>query len=191
MYCSTSQIRESLNISTVDDEGLLARLAESASGWIDRHCYLPTAGFQPSATTRYYSVENLEGGELVLDAPLLSLTSVVNGISASIPTGSIRLFPLNGERKWRLHLLGSSYDWALASEEDRVAVQGKFGWSLTCPLPVAEACIMLSCWMYKRYQAALQDNSVSQELGTVIYGASMPKQVAEILRNYRLGRQIL
>lgn len=189
-YCTIAQIKTSLNIAGSQDDTLLTRIALSCSDWLDRHCNVPSSGFQPSSSTRYYSSASLDrDGDLVLDVPLLELTSLTDGAGISILIADAQLFPINGSRKWRVHL--KTADWQIASSEDRVAVTGKFGFSLTPSEAIVEAATMLSCWVFKRYQAALQDNAVSPELGTVIYGSAMPKQVVELLKPFRLGSRLL
>ena len=59
------------------------------------------------------------------------------------------------------------------------------------PAPVREAAIMLTCWMFKRYQAAYrQDNAAVPELGQILYGEAMPKQVVALL-TFRNGTVML
>ena len=50
---------------------------------------------------------------------------------------------------------------------------------------------MLAGWMFKRYQAALQDNAASPELGQILYGEAMPKQVMALLSPFRNGTVML
>ena len=50
---------------------------------------------------------------------------------------------------------------------------------------------MLSGWLFKRYQAALQDAAFSPELGQLTYSEAMPKQVRALLDPFRLGTRLL
>lgn len=189
-YCTIAQVKTSLNIAGSQDDTLLTRIVSGASDWIDRHCGWGDSGFQPSETTRYYDFRSLdEGGDLFLGFPLLTLASLLSGAGVAISTADAQLHPLNATRFYRIHLKTS--DWAISSSEDRITVVGKFGYSLLPPSAVVEAAVMLSGWLLKRYQAALQDNSISPELGTVLYGSSMPKQVVEILRQFSSGKRFV
>lgn len=187
-YCTIAQVKTSLNITGTQDDTLLTRIVTGASDWVDRHCGWGDSGFQPAESTRRYDASSLDaGGDLTLDVPLLTLTSMSGGDGVAINAADAQLHPINATRYFRIHL--KTLGWALSSTEDRVTVVGKFGYSVSPPSAVVEATIMLSAWLLKRYQAALQDSSISPELGTIIYSSSMPKQVVEILRQFSSGKR--
>lgn len=192
-YCSVPDVATALNIVTDDDDAQLIRLTEAASDWIDRYCGLPSGAFAVAAdTTRQYLACDVRGDELLLDAPCLSVTSIVNGDYGAVPSNGYRLWPVNFPRHWRIQLL-STYGsvWDVDEDTDSVSVTGKFGYSLTPPAAVREAAIMLAGWLHKRYQAALQDNGVSPELGQLVYSEAMPKQVQALLAPFRSGMRYL
>jgi hypothetical protein len=187
-YCTVADVRLSLNIGGNADDTLIGRIVASASEWVDRHCALAAGSFKAAETTRYYDWPSINpDGSLRVDIPLLALTELKNGDGSVIPNNStsLILYPLNGEHKWNIHLLQQTF---AVQPGGFIAVKGKFGWSAAVPQPILEATIMLACWMYKRYQAALQDSTVNQELGSVIYGEAMPKQVRDLLRPFHLGQ---
>ena len=76
--------------------------------------------------------------------------NATNADGTAIPANGFRLYPLN-EPRWRIELLGG-YAWALA-DDGLYTVTGRWG-GRPPPAPVREAAIMLTCWMFKRYQAA-------------------------------------
>lgn len=189
-YTTIALVKASLDVSGNADDTELTRIVAAASDWVDRYCGVLTGSFAPAESTRYYSSENLAAdGDIRLDQPLLSLTSVTDGFGAVVDSNNLVLFPLNGLLKWRIHRLDGA--WGVDEYENFVTVVGKFGMSLTVPEGISEATIMLSAWIYKRYQAALQDATANAELGTVIYGESMPKQVRELLKPFRIGTRML
>ena len=189
-YCGASDIRQALDIVSDTQDDWLDTLTDSASAWIDEHCGLPADGFAATTdATRYYTVRSLHGGALHLDAPCIAVTTITNADGTTIPTGGYRLFPLNEARKWRIELLNGQA-WAIVTE-GIYAVTGRWGWSATPPAPVREATIMLAGWMFKRYQAALQDNAASPDLGQILYGEAMPKQVMALLAPFRNGAMML
>lgn len=180
-YCTAEEIQSRLDIAGSSYGFDLLELADVASEWIDKHCHVPTGGYEvTTATTRYFDHCAVHGRELQLDIPLLTVTSVTDGDGTTVATGHYRLTPRNGPRYTGITLL-SSYYWQISDVDDEITVVGKFGYSLTTPTPVKEAALMLAGWIFKRYQAALQDNTVNQDLGQIIYGASMPKQVCALL----------
>lgn len=180
-YCTAEEIESRLDITGSSYSFDLTELANVASDWIDMHCHVPSSGYQVTAdTTRYFDHCAINGRELVLDIPLLTVTSVTDGDGTTVSSANYRLTPRNGPRYNAITLL-SSYYWRISDVDDEITVVGKFGYSLTTPTPVKEAALMLAGWIFKRYQAALQDNIVNQDLGQIVYGAAMPKQVCALL----------
>ena len=189
-YCEAADIKESLDIDGYENTVWLDSLSVSASAWIDAYCGLPTGGFAVAAdTTRTFDVRSLRGGALLLDVPCLAVTTLLNADGTALPANGFRLYPLNEPRKWRIELLGG-YGWALV-DDGLYTVTGRWGWSAGAPAPVREAAVMLTGWMFKRYQAALQDNAAVPELGQILYGEAMPKQVMALLSPFRNGTVML
>ena len=194
-YCSVSDVALALNLTanTGEDDAHLTRIVEAACNWIDRFCNVPSGGFAVTAdSTRYYIANDVRGADLLLDVPLLAVTSITNGDMGTVSSTAYRLWPINGVRKWRVQLL-STYGsvWDVAEDDDTITVVGRFGYSATVPAAVREAAIMLSGWLFKRYQAALQDAAFSPELGQMTYSEAMPKQVRALLDPFRLGTRLL
>ena len=181
-YCTASDICTALNIATEDDDAQIERLIDTVGARLEKMYNLPAGGFAVSAnSTRYYDECAVEDGTLRLDMPCLSVTTLVDAGGVTIPTNAYRLYPLNGTRKWSIILLpsyGFAWSWA---QDGLIAVTGKFGWSTAITSDVKEAVIMYAAWLFKRYQAALQDAAANQELGQLIYSEAVPKQVLALL----------
>lgn len=189
-YCTANDIKTALDILGYENDAWLAGIAQSASAWIDAYCGLPPGGFAVTAdTTRYYEARSLRGGYLHLDAPCLSVTTLLNADGTAVASSDRRLYPLNKGRYWQIRLLNGQA-WYVV-DEGLYAVTGRFGWSAITPVPVTEAAIMLAGWMFKRYQAALQDNAAMPELGQLLYSEAIPKQVLALLAPYRNGMEML
>lgn len=189
-YCTVAQVKGAgrLNITDTTYDTQLGELIAAASRWIDRYCAdgLPNAFSVAADSTRYFERANIDGGALYLDAPLLAVTTITNGDGTAVASG-YRLQPRNGPYYTRIEMLSTGPGWSVGSEES-VEVVGKWGIALTAalPAPIAEACAMLAGWMFKRWQMALADATANQDLGSVVYGESMPKQVIALLEPYRL-----
>lgn len=180
-YCDAREIESRLDITGSSYTFDLSELADVASDWIDKHCHVPSGGYYVTEdSTRYFDHCAVSGRELTFDIPLLTVTSVTNGDGATVSSGHYRLMPRNGQRYNGITLL-SNYNWQMSDVDDEITIVGKWGYSLTTPTPVKEAALMLAGWIFKRYQAALQDNIVNQDLGQIVYGAAMPKQVCALL----------
>lgn len=179
-YCTNTQIKTALNITVADYDSQLTTLAATVSSRIDQLYNLPDAGFAVSAdATRKYGPDDTCDGVLLLDAPLLTVTSITNGDGAVLASGQYRLLPLNAQRSWSIVPL-SGYLWQWVPD-GLISVVGKWGWSTTAPATVVEACTMYAGWLFKRYQGALQDATANQDLGQLVYGEAIPKQVLALL----------
>ena len=91
------------------------------------------------------------------------------------------MHPRNESRKHFIELL-SGWGWGFTTDGEIIVV-GKFGYSITVPDNITEACAMWSAYLLKRYQGALQDATANQELGQLIYNEAIPKQVLALLRS--------
>lgn len=182
-YCNINDITDisRLNITSSDMNAGIVALIDAVSLRLDQMHNLPTGGFAVTAdTTRYYGYDAISGGRLHLDTPCLSVTSLTNGDTSVIPSNGYRLHPRNESRKHFVELL-TGYGWGFNTNGEIIVV-GKFGYSLTVPINIAEACAMWSGYLLKRYQGALQDATANQELGQLIYSEAIPKQVLALLR---------
>ena len=190
-YCTANDIALALNIAGAQDDGWLTTLADSASAWIDAHCAVPSGGFAVTVdSTRSFDICALDDGALRLDAPLVSLTSLTNGDGTAISTATVRLYPLNSGHCWTIQMLSTGVGWQWV-QDGLYTVTGKWGWSTTPPTPVKEAAVMLAAWLYKRYQAGLQDAANNVEIGQMMYSERMPKQVVALLAPFRIGQRLL
>jgi hypothetical protein len=187
-YCTATQVKAAgrLNISGTTYDTELAALVTAASRWIDQATWHITDAFAASATTtRYFREEDIDGQTLVLDAPLLSASTVTNGDTVVVSSTNYWLTPRNAAYRWGIQLK-SGYSWAIDTDGE-ISVAGVWGFSTTVPDPIREATAMLAGWMFKRFQAALQDNAASPELGQIVYGEAIPKQVMALIQPYKRG----
>lgn len=190
-YCTANDVAVALNIAGTQDDGWLTTLADSASRWIDAHCAVPAGGFAVTAdSTRQYDACAIDDGALHLDMPLVALTSLTNGDGTAINTATVRLYPLNAGHYWTIRMLSSGPGWQWV-QDGLYTVTGKWGWSTSAPTPVKEAAVMLAAWMFKRYQAGLQDAANNAEIGQMMYSERMPKQAVALLAPFRIGVRLL
>lgn len=183
-YCTVADVKDAarLDITTSTLDAGITQLIDVVSLRLDHMHNIPDGGFAVSAdTTRYYGYDALHCGRLHLDMPCLSVTSVTNGDGSAIPSNGYRLQPRNESRKHFVELL-SGWAWGFTTDGEIIVV-GKFGYSTSVPVHIAEACAMWAAWLLKRYQSALQDATANQELGQLIYSEAVPKQVLALLRS--------
>jgi len=173
-----------LNIVGDAYDAALILLLTACSRWIDAYCRVPVDGFCATAqSTHYFGRSDVKGDTLMLDDPLVSVAALTNGDGAVLAGDAYRLLPRNASPKWSIELRsGNAWQWSVDGE---IAVTGVWGAAATVPEPVREACIVLVAWMFKRYQAGLQDVTAVPEIGQAIYAESVPKQVRALLAPYK------
>ena len=124
-YCSATELKTRLDISGSGYDTTLATLATAASRWIDQHCRVPTDGFAATAAAHgYYNSDAVDGRTLVLDAPLLSVTTLANGDGSAIAAGSYWLRPRNGAAGWYIELKSSVSGWVFDTDTGDRCVRG-------------------------------------------------------------------
>ena len=185
-YCSIGEIKATgrLDIASSQYDATLAAQIAAASRWIDRYCRLPDNAFaQTSTATRYYGSKAVRGASLHLDAPLISVSSLVNGDGAALATAQYRLEPRNAGYYTSIYLLSSSA-WSF-SVDGEIVVAAKWGMAERAPEPIREATAMLTSWTFRRYMAGLQDATANADLGQLVYSEGVPKQVKTLVDPYR------
>lgn len=193
MYCQVHDVKQSLDIigSTHDDQ--IREHIVMASDWIDTHCmyYGVTRPFAiPGDTTRYFDMSCVRSSVLHMDAPFISITSMVNGDGLTIPTAGYKLLPRNHSRFYQVKLT-INYIWQFNDSDSEIAITGKFGYSELPPAPVVEACRHLSGWLLQRWQAGLNASSATTELGTTRQVMDVPEHVVTLLAPYVDRRKML
>jgi hypothetical protein len=185
-YCAVGDVKATgrLDITTSQYDATLAGIIGAASRWLDRYCRLPDNAFAQTATaTRYYGSKAVRGASLHLDAPIVTVSSVVNGDGTALTASQYRLEPRNATHYASIYLL-SAVAWTF-SVDGEIAVAGKWGMALSVPEPIREATAMLAAWTFRRYLAGLQDATANADLGQLVYSEGVPKQVKLLIDPYR------
>lgn len=185
-YCAIGDVKATgrLDITSSQYDTTLASIISAASRWIDRYCRLPDSAFaQTALATRYYGSKSARGNTLHLDAPIVSVSSVVNGDGTALSPAQYRLEPRNGPWYSQIYLL-ASVAWSFTVDGE-ISVIGKWGMAATTPEPIREAAAMMSAWTFRRYLAGLQDATANADLGQLVYSEGVPKQVLALVSPYR------
>jgi len=190
-YCTVDDIKTKgrLDIESGDFDVDLDSMIAGLSRRIDRHYGVVDNAFCQTATaTRYYEDDAVDWRTLVLDMPIITVSSIVNGDGVTVPADDYRLFPRNG--RWyneiRLRENATAISaWGFITDGE-IAVTGKWGFTLAVPDEIREATTYWAAWLLKRYHAALQDASANFDLGQVVYSEGIPKPVINMLPGYRM-----
>lgn len=126
-YCSVSDLKTYLNVTTSTDDALLQLMLDAATARIDSKC---GRTFQAASDeVRYFDPSiNLNEGRIELDADLSYITSVLNG--ADNITTSVYHMPRNTTPYYQIGLRSdASYGWSFTTPtEEAVTVTGRWAY---------------------------------------------------------------
>jgi len=192
-YITVSGLKVYLEITSADDNAILSTFIDTAQSEIESYTHRV---FEATAdTTRYFTpLSNINGGDLLrdgytlcFDTDLVSITSIVNGDGATLPSGSYIALPLNQPQKEMVKIKNNvQYFWTYGDEPvGSVAITGRWAWSLTPPGPVVMATYMLARYFYDRRNDSSSNRDVLSSDGVVIAAAKVPGDIFKLLAPYR------
>lgn len=173
------------------DDAILASLITSAIAYIEGP---EGAGrrFQTSADTtrRFDAIRDVDTNHrrLWLDEDLCQITSITNGDGQLVSASDYVTDPRNEAPYYAITLkLGASTVWTYDdSPEDAIAIVGRWGYALTPPADIAQACLDLVVYEYRRRsQSGSDDRPITTASGMVITPSSVPRMVRTVVEHYR------
>ncbi len=185
-YTTVGEVKTYLHIGGTGDDDLIEDLVTRASRIIDAHC---GRWFAADTQTRYYDAvgPHITGRLLLLDADLLSLTTLTNGDGAEISSDDIILRPINWPPYFGIALKASSgLSWAYSDDpEGAISVAGTWGYSTTPPEPVVHATVRLAAWLYRQRDTGVDTAQVEvTERGVSLAPARLPRDVLDLIAPY-------
>lgn len=127
-YCSLSDLKTYLNVTTNTDDTLLQLMLDAATNRIDTRC---GRVFQAASDeTRYFDPsDNIQNGELWFDDDLSYLTSCVNGDAVTV-TSSLYTNPRNFTPYYSVGFKQSEpYTWTYTDDpENAISVTGRWAY---------------------------------------------------------------
>lgn len=193
-YTDSAALKVYLDIapSNTDDDALLTLLIARAQAMIDAYC---RQTFEAAGdTTRYfYAIDvhdggNVDGRDLVLDAPLCAITSITNGDGVTVTAGNYITQPLNDTPYYAIRLTASSGLWWTHDtdvEKDTIAIVGKWAYSTTAPADIVQACTRFATYLYRQRDNALDLDRAVIDGGITILPTTIPRDVQMTLAPYR------
>lgn len=179
-YTTLTSLKRQLGIATWEtgDDDLLTALIARAQAAIDDHC---RRWFEARTATRYYRNDPRirRGQVLLLDADLLTLTSLINGDGQTIPLDQVWLEPRN-EPPYGSLRLKTSYIWNYNTDGE-VQVTGTWGYSATAPGDVVQATERWAAYMYRQKDSSVFDVTADPSAGIITTPQGIPKDVKILL----------
>lgn len=185
-YTTTAEVKTYLHISGTGDDSLIGDLVTRASRMIDAYC---GRWFYARTETRKYDAvgHHITGRLLLLDADLLTITTLKNGDGSTINAADIILRPVNMEPYFGISLRQSSgLSWTYDDDSQAcIEVAGTWGYSATTPQVIAHAVVRLAAWLYRQRDSGMDSGQVEvTERGVSVAPARLPRDVAELLAPY-------
>ncbi len=184
-YCTTADVKAYISTSEAGDDAIIASLITRASAAIDSHCQRTFVG--RTETRTFDALRDVEGGLLILDDDLLSISALTNGDGDPLVAADYTLEPANSTPKWAIRLKASrSKAWTYTTDpEQAISVAGKWGYALyTPPNDIIHAAVRLTAWYYHQRNAPFEQVGFP-DTGQVITPASIPQDIAVRLDAYR------
>ena len=198
-YITTAQLKTYMGITASGDDSLLSLCIDRAQSAIES--YTNRVFEAGSDTTRKYTpiIDRIGSGmgfngdlidDYTIDTQydLISITSITNGDTTNIPTANVVTMPLNFTPAWAVRIKqGSGYFWSYTgSPEASVSIVGRWGYSLTAPANIQQACLRLASQMYRQRDGSpdLSDSIISAD-GSAIVSGAMRSDVKALLNPYR------
>ncbi len=185
-YTTLSAVKSYLRIGGTADDVLLAALVTRASRLIDGYCH---RWFAAETQTRTYDAvgPHLTGRLLLLDADLLTVTTIINGDGSPISLSEVILRPHNWPPYFGIALKATSpVAWTYTgSPEDAISITGTWGYSAVPPEPVVQAAVRLTAWLYRQRDTGAEPGQIEvTERGVPVAPARLPRDVYELLGPY-------
>lgn len=189
-YVFLAELKAYLGITGIGDDALLEAAIAAAQATIDRYT---DRTFEASEdVTRHYCVgRDTHGRTLFLDRDLCQITSIVTDADASgggteLTTADYITRPRNDPPYYEIVLrAGSDASWTYSDDpEDGITVTGRWGWSVTPPADIVQACKRLAAYLYKQKDAQVFDVTAQVATGAVTIRHEMPGDVRALLEPY-------
>lgn len=198
-YITTAQLKSYMGITASTDDTLLGLCIDRAQSVINSYT---NRVFESTAdTTRYYTpiIDRIGSGfgysgdladDYTIDTnyDLISITSITNGDGSNVPTSAVVLLPVNFTPAYAIRLKNSSgYYWTYVnSPESSITVVGRWGYSLTAPANIQQACLRIASGFYRQRDGSpdLSQSIISAD-GSAIVSSAMRADVVQLLNPYR------
>ncbi len=191
-YVTLANLKTYRGITSTKDDTLLQSLVDRSQKQIE--IYTGRVFESPTTASIHYldGVRNVSDDKriLFLDYDLYSVTAVVNGDGTTVNSTAYVPEPRHATPIRSLRMKSSASTlWVYEdSEEDAIAVTGRWGYSASAPADIQQATIRLAGYLYAQKDASVFDVTAFPEAGVMTVPQGMPRDVREILDNYRRGR---
>jgi hypothetical protein len=185
-YASLAEFKSWKAIKSTDvfDDITVQMCLDMATAWINSNT---GRVFVAANGTRWYDIPYSR--TLKLDYDLISVTTLTNGDGTVIPSGQYVLGPRNISPKYEITLIPNSvYQWFPTNTGNTlgvIGVTGPWGYSVTCPDDVKNACISIAVNVYSRRFGEGTMAATVTAAGIVITPQDIDGLTRATMQNYR------
>ena len=178
-YTDLATLKTYLGTAKTTDDALLATCLNRAIAGFDAHF---NSRFEAETLTRYYTAADIYRGQLWLDKPLLTVTSLTNGDADGtlITSADYVLEPRNTTPYWRIKLKSTADGWQFGTDGEIILV-GTWGHTATAPNDVVQAVLRLSAYLYRQKDSQIFETTAIPELGVLTIPTGIPRDVMSII----------
>lgn len=181
MYCTVSDLKSYLGLSESTDDALLVSLIQDAQAVIEAET-LRVFELPDADSTRYFDAStDVKNETLYLDRDLYSITSIINGDSASVSGSAYVTEPRNDKPYHAIRLKQSgAVRWTYIEDaENAIAVTGRWCYSSEPPALIQRVCKRLAAYLYRQ-----RENANDLDRALVVGNATvLPQQLPQDIRN--------
>lgn len=172
------------------DDTILGNLIAAAIGYIEGPAGAGRVFRTPADSARHFdAIRDVSDNHRVLwlDDDLCQITSVTNGDGTTVSASDYTTNPGNELPWYSLKIkLASSVVWTYdESPEDAITIVGRWGYSILPPPDVAQACMDLVVYEYRRRAQSGSDERPIHTNGMVIQPSSIPRLIRTVVEGYR------
>lgn len=184
-YCTQAEAKAygfKSPVTDTTDDTVIDMLIEAASRYIDQEAQQV---FYTTTETRKFDLP--KGDLLMLDKPLMSITSITNGDGEVIPSTNYITWPANELPLYGIQILSSmGIGWKRNSNTPLQCIEIVGSWGIPCPAQIKEACLLIFKAAYnRRFGENMTSTTTITQGGIVITPEDVPAKAFQIIHNSR------
>lgn len=181
-YTTVDKVKAYAGIKGKGDDALVKSLITAVSRAFDLATGYEFGVEVETSRTFFVYLGDVENGELILDKPFSTISSIVNGDGVTLATSDYLLEPRDAPYTTaRMKPPPSAY-WTDGSDFDGIVVTGTVGYPLTAH--ISQQMVLWTSFMYGQKDNPLIDITAI-ESGAVITTPGRPKSVSTLIESYK------